>query len=301
MYVVKLKTILFFSIILFVSIVIGACGVNHFKDNTPKIGAVETFGETNSVDLPIIMYHGLTKKDSNVNTYFIPVSSFENDLKYLKENGYTTVLMKDVIDYIDGNSELPDKPIMLAFDDGFKNNLEYGFSLLEKYDMKAIISIVGKYSEDFSDIEDDNPEYAYLTWDDIKKLNESGRIEIGNHSYDMHMLPKEKENKDKRKGASQVLGESDEEYKKKLVEDTKKTQDLLEKNCGITPTFYTYPYGEVCKMSEETMKELGFHATITCMDKTNYINVNNHDSLFCLVKMLRTDKNSVTELLSNSH
>ena len=55
----------------------------------------------------------------------------------------------------------------------------------------------------FSSIDDSNPEYAYLTWDNIKELVDNDRLEIGNHSYNMHMLPGDKNNKDNRKGVGQ--------------------------------------------------------------------------------------------------
>ncbi len=97
-------------------------GILIFENNDSQFGFAESFSEDDrtSVELPIIMYHGLTKNPSKVNAYVIPISSFEEDLKYLKENGYTTVLMEDVINYVDGNEALPEKPIVLTFDDGFE-------------------------------------------------------------------------------------------------------------------------------------------------------------------------------------
>ena len=215
----------------------------------------------------------------------------------MKENGYTTVLMEDVINYVDGNEALPEKPIVLTFDDGFENNLEYGLPLLEKYDMKAVVSIVGQYAEKFSSIDDSNPEYAYLTWDNIKELVDNDRLEIGNHSYNMHMLPGDKNNKDNRKGVGQKNGESDETYREKFIADTEKNQQLLKDNCDITPVTYAYPYGEMCKNSEAILKELGYRATLSCLQKDNYITQGNPDSLYCLSRYLRSNTKSVAQLL----
>ncbi len=299
MFVVRLKTLVFFSVIFIISVVVGIVGFSSLRNNDSQFGFAESFSEDDrtSVELPIIMYHGLTKNPSKVNAYVIPISSFEEDLKYLKENGYTTVLMEDVINYVDGNEALPEKPIVLTFDDGFENNLEYGLPLLEKYDMKAVVSIVGQYAEKFSSIDDSNPEYAYLTWDNIKELVDNDRLEIGNHSYNMHMLPGDKNNKDNRKGVGQKNGESDETYREKFIADTEKNQQLLKDNCDITPVTYAYPYGEMCKNSEAILKELGYRATLSCLQKDNYITQGNPDSLFCLSRYLRSNTKSVAQLL----
>ena len=202
-----------------------------------------------------------------------------------------------MLNYVDGNEALPEKPIVLTFDDGFENNLEYGLPLLEKYDMKAVVSIVGQYAEKFSSIDDSNPEYAYLTWDNIKELVDNDRLEIGNHSYNMHMLPGDKNNKDNRKGVGQKNGESDETYREKFIADTEKNQQLLKDNCDITPVTYAYPYGEMCKNSEAILKELGYRATLSCLQKDNYITQGNPDSLYCLSRYLRSNTKSVAQLL----
>ena len=105
--------------------------------------------------------------------------------------------MKEVIDYVNGTGFLPKKPIVLSFDDGYYNNYYYAFPLLKKYNMKAVISIVGKLSDDFSQTPDENPSYAHLTWDDILEMHLSGCWEIQNHSYNCHSF-------DHRNGVSDV-------------------------------------------------------------------------------------------------
>lgn len=296
MFVIKLKTLLLYAAVLIISLIVGVVSFYCLKGQTPHI--VESFKENESVELPIIMYHGLTENPSKVNTYVIPVSDFESDLKYLKENGYTAVFMQQVIDYVEGDGELPEKPVVLTFDDGFENNYEYGLPLFEKYDMRGVVSIVGKYTEDYSKISDENPEYAYLNFETISKMVDSGRFEMANHSYNMHSLPKDKGNADNRKGAAQTAGESDEVYREKLTTDTEKNQKLLTDNCGITPNVYTYPYGELTKTSEAILRDLGFKATLSCMENMNYVTKGSSESLFCLCRYLRDNKRSVQQILN---
>ena len=77
----------------------------------------------------------------------------EQDFQYLKEQGYTAVLPDDLIAYANGEGQLPPKPILITFDDGYYNNYSYAFPLLKKYDMKAVISIVGNFTEQYSEKE----------------------------------------------------------------------------------------------------------------------------------------------------
>lgn len=300
MFVIRLRTLVWAAVIIIAAAALIVFGAIWIYDASDSPGfAVPTNGEP-AVKLPILMYHSLTDKASNVNTYTVPQSGFEADLKYLQDNGYTTVLMSEVIDYVDGKGDLPEKPIVLSFDDGFRNNLTIGLPLLEKYNMKAVISVVGSYSEKFAALDDKNPDYAYLDWNDIKALKDSGRIEIDNHSYNMHMLPGTKGNTDSRRGAAQKSNEGKESYKKKLTEDVEKTQNMLKEFCGIEPQVFTYPYGELCKTSEITLKELGFRATLSCLEKMNYVSVGNTDSLYCMCRFLRSDKKSAAEILNGA-
>ena len=88
------------------------------------------------VNLPILMYHSILKTNKSKGKFIVSPDTFEEDLKYIKDKGYTTVVMKDLIDYVYENKELPEKPIMLTFDDGYYNNYLYAFPLLKKYDCK---------------------------------------------------------------------------------------------------------------------------------------------------------------------
>ena len=91
---------------------------------------------TQGIKVPIIMYHSVLKSRSN--TYIVNPSVIENDFKYIKENGYTTITITDLINYVYNDSPLPEKPIIITFDDGHYNNLGYVLPLLEKYDMVFI-------------------------------------------------------------------------------------------------------------------------------------------------------------------
>lgn len=232
------------------------------------------------IEVPIIMYHSVLKDISRSNKYTITPSTLEEDLKYINTNGYNTVTISDLISYVYDNKELPEKPIIITFDDGHYNNYGYVYPLLEKYNMKAVISIVGSYTDKFSETDEANLNYSYLRWKDINELISTGRIEFQNHTYNLH------DNTHGRIGAKKKKGESDEEYKKILEEDINKLQNEFKETTGYIPTCFTYPFGGISNSSIEIIKELGFKASLSCEEGINKI-TKNPNSLYLLKRYNR--------------
>lgn len=240
------------------------------------------------VRVPIIMYHSVLKDTAKSGKYVITPTELESDFIYLKENGYTTILSEDLINYTNGG-ELPEKCVMITLDDGYLNNMTYVLPLLEKYDFKAIISVVGSYTERFSAEEDHNPNYSHFNFDDINELIACGRVEIGNHSYDLHSL-------DGRVGCSIKNGEDKKSYKQMLEADLKKTQKLLSDHCDYTPLTFTYPYGSSCESAAEVVEKMGFKVSLGCAQRVNFIARNPKD-LYSLGRFNRESGVSTAEFM----
>lgn len=232
------------------------------------------------IKVPIIMYHSILKDPARSNKYTITPAVLEEDLKYIKANGYETITISDLISYVYDDKPLPPKPIILTFDDGHYNNYGYLYPLLEKYDMKAVISIVGSYTDKFSETDEANLNYSYLRWKDINELISSGRVEFQNHTYNLH------DNTHGRIGAKKKKGESDNEYKKILEEDINKLQNEFKENTGYVPTCFTYPFGSISNSSLDIIKELGFKASLSCEEGINKI-TKNPNSLYLLKRYNR--------------
>ena len=223
--------------------------------------------------------------------YVISPDEFEADLKYLKKEGYETVNIGDLINYTYNGEPLPEKAVMLTFDDGYLSNLEYAYPLLKKYNMKAVISVIGKLSEDYAKTEDRHIPYAHITWDDIIKMTEEGVFEVQNHTYNMH-----KSKRGERFGAKRVSGETPEAYKEEFMRDVGLCQELLEKNCKITPLCFTYPFGMISDESVEFVKEMGFLASLSCREGVNYIS-DDTESLYLLKRYNRRHLRSAEKIL----
>lgn len=227
------------------------------------------------IKVPIIMYHSILKDSSKSNKYIITPTTFEKDLQYIYEHGYTTVTMSDLIAYVHQDKPLPEKPIIITFDDGHYNNLGYAVPLLEKYNMKAVISIVGSYTDTFSRTDEANLNYSYLRWKDIRNLMADEIIEFQNHTYNLHS------NTNGRMGCSKKSYESKASYEKVLSEDISKLQEEFKENTGYVPNTFTYPFGSISKASYPIIKNLGFKASLSCASGINYI-TKDYECLYCL-------------------
>ena len=213
--------------------------------------------------LPAIMYHSICSNEPR--DYSCTPLQLENDLDWLSRNGYRSVSAKQLIDYTEGIGELPDKPVLITFDDGFYNNLSLALPLLEKYDMNAIVSCVGSFTDIKAPADPHIDNYSYLTWEDISSLIASGRVELGNHTYDLHSVCGE------RKGCAKLTYESDEEYNDLLCNDIGLMQRESVINTSCEPVVFAYPFGSICRESVPLLRKLGFRMTLTCYESPNYI------------------------------
>ena len=250
---------------------------------TFKSISIKETANVDSVTLPIVMYHSMLNDKSLQNSYCIDPDIFEADLKYLEKNGYTTVTIKDLLNYVKGKP-LPKKIIMLTFDDGFYNNYTYAYPLLKKYKSKGVISPVASYSLEYSQNNIISASYGYCSFEVLKEMEESGYVEIANHSFNMHKTSP-------RLGIAQIKNETDEEYKKTLYKDIRKAQRLFVKNNIKKPLCFTYPFGSETKNTLPLLKKLGFKCTLTCFEKTNII-YRDKNCLYELGRYLRNGNES---------
>ncbi len=240
------------------------------------------------ITVPIIMYHQV--KNNSLGKDVISPYEFESDLKFLSSNNYHTVTMTQLIEFVYNDIPLPKNPIILSFDDGYLSTYKNVFPLLQKYNMKIVLSIVGKSTDDFSKVNDTNVDYAHLTWDHINEMRESGLVEIQNHTYNMHKII------NGRYGCGQKSNEALCDYEKALTDDVLTFQARCTSMTGWCPSTFTYPYGKYNDNSEQILKGLGYKATLSCRYGVNQIN-KNPDKLFGLKRMCRAHNHSLNKLI----
>ncbi|MCI6990463.1 MAG: polysaccharide deacetylase family protein [Clostridiales bacterium] len=195
--------------------------------------------------LPILMYHHLVPDGEACNEMTITAGRMEQDLQWLRDNGYHTVLPRELA----AGQALPEKPVLLTFDDGYRSNYELLFPLLQKYQMKAVISIIACMQE----LQADN----FISWDMCREMNQSGLVEIGSHTYSLHNLG-EREGRfvaGQPNGIQREAGETDAAFQTRVLDDIQKSYDLISKNVDKV-TFFAYPYGVTEPGAEELINRL---------------------------------------------
>ena len=246
-----------------------------------SLETLPVFTESEPVHLPILMYHSVLKNPQRTGKYVITPKKLEEDIIYLKNNGYETVSLKQVTKYVYNGEPLPEKPIMITFDDGMYNNLEYVLPILEKHDACAVFAVVGSYTDEYSESNVTNTNYSYLRWCDIAGLLETGRVEFASHSYDLHNISA------KRYGTAKNKSESSLDFISLFHEDTQKMQSAFSANCIFTPYAYAYPLGNFSKESERVLKKMGFLASFSCIEGINVITQDDPDCLYLLKRYNR--------------
>lgn len=230
--------------------------------------------------VPVIMYHSLLKDPARAGDYVVSPETFKADMTYLLDNGYTTVFVRDLADYVENGADLPSKPVVVTFDDGYYNVMEYVYPFMRENNIKGVMNVVGTYSDKSTAEDEHNPAYSYLTWEEISELEQSGVFEIGNHTYDMHSIGV-------RSGCKKKYGENTDTYRTAITEDIGGLQEILTEKSGVTPVTFAYPYGFISEESVPILHEMGFKALLTCYEKPNYIS---RDDPECLLHINRYNR-----------
>ena len=243
-----------------------------------------TNAEDTAIKMPIIMYHHMIKDTAYSNKFIITPAEFESDLKLIELMGFNTVNFEDVLNYEYNNIPLPQHPIIITFDDAYESSYVYAYPLLQKYHMKAVISIVGAFIDKKSEDIVKDIRYSYLTWDQVKEMSDSGVIEIDNHTYNMHS--NRSIIKNIRSGVMKMSNENMDQYTKAVQLDIGELQDRIDFYTGKTPQVFTYPYGAHSKISESIIRGMGFKVTLSAANGINRL-TGNPNELFLMKRTIR--------------
>ena len=220
---------------------------------------------SDSRDVPVIMYHAIMKDASRSGKYVITPETLRSDIEYILGKGYTPVFMSDLIDFVNYNGELPAKPVVLTFDDGYYNNYVYAYPILKEYGVKAVFSVIGKHTQTASTTgEKQSESYSHVTWDQLKEMSDSGLWEIQNHTYDMHRTGD-------KNGILEVKADTTAKTHELIMEDIRYMQELIYEHTGKTANTFTYPFGSFDDATQQLIKDMGFSATLSCCEGINHI------------------------------
>jgi peptidoglycan/xylan/chitin deacetylase (PgdA/CDA1 family) len=133
--------------------------------------------------VPVLCYHQIrdwkATDSKSSKDYIIPVGTFKEHIKMLADSGYHTILPDEYYAYLNTGASLPERPIMLTFDDTEENQYAIAAPTLKKYGFKAVYFIMT--------VSLGRPKY--MTRAEVKELSDAGNV-IGSHTWDHHNVKK---------------------------------------------------------------------------------------------------------------
>ena len=184
--------------------------------------------ETDTRYYHVLMYHSLCEDESGVNGETVTAAKFREDMQWLVDNGYTALFPSELLSM----DEVPEKCVMITFDDGYKSNYTLAYPILKELGLKAEISLIT------SCVDNSDTYTGFMNWDEVRELSESGLIEIGSHTHNLH---------NPENGGRMYEGEKNgimrASSRKAIKEDLETSRNLIEEHTGIRPVVFSYPYG----------------------------------------------------------
>ena len=222
------------------------------------ICAIVAPDEVDSVS--VIMYHNFVSEDDIKNgiefeEYSISPSDFEQDLIWLKENGYVTITSAELLYFLENKEPIPKKAVILSIDDGSWGVYTNAWPLLKKYGMKADFNVIGAQIDATWELlhsggtRKDEPA-PFCTWEELIEMQASGEINICSHTYGMHIY-----NKEKRVGMSMMENESFEEFAEAVKKDYNLALSCIEGWLGNMTETVAYPYSKRSAIGDQIVLE----------------------------------------------
>lgn len=176
--------------------------------------------------ISILMYHSIGYEKNN--GLRMPEKQFREQMKYIKDNGYTTLTMDELYSYFTENKPIPKKSLVITFDDGYLDNYKYAYPILKEFNLKATIFVIA------SNIDRDN---RSINSKQLKELQSNG-IDIQSHTLKHEELNKLS-------------------YEQQL-KTLKESKQVMEKTLDKKVNYIAYPYGKYNENTIRAVKDAGY-------------------------------------------
>jgi peptidoglycan/xylan/chitin deacetylase (PgdA/CDA1 family) len=208
------------------------------QDFTIRLNPTPTDNLSSTLRVPILMYHYVSRPPANADIYRNDLSvtpeNFREQMVYLVEEGYSTIDLYDLSTAVTNKGSLPDKPIILTFDDGYIDNYQNAFQILQEFELKATFFVATGF------VDAGNPNY--MDWTMIEEMSAAG----------MRFEPHSKTHLDLREKEREVL-----------LYEILGSQETIAAHTGYVPRYFAYPGGRYDGPVIDILSELGFWGAVT--------------------------------------
>ncbi|MDR1588732.1 MAG: polysaccharide deacetylase family protein [Oscillospiraceae bacterium] len=254
----------------------------HFRNCVGDMMLAEMFGDAGryvpddsgdyTSELTVYMYHDIyddATLGGEAPANGTSLSAFEADMRALADGGYTTVGIDELIGYVEQGTDLPEKPVLITFDDGYMSNYELAFPVLRSMGYKAVMFIIGVSVGRDTYKNTGEPMLPHFGEAEMREMADSGLISIQSHSYDMHQV--EGRDDPPRPGVLRFADESEEEYIAVLRGDYARSRAEIEAATGESVVAFAYPFGLSDKLSAVLLRQMGVKLTFSTEPGVNEI------------------------------
>lgn len=249
-----------------------------------------------STQVPILMYHHLSEDVTN--SEMVSPAQFEAQIRALSEAGYTGVSFDELQAYVLRGEPLPEKPVVITFDDGYRSNYTLAYPILQKYNMKAAIFVIGvSFGKDHYK----DTDYAitpHFGAAEAAEMAASGLVSIQSHTYDMHQWLPYETGSAVRENILPLPGESEEAYVQTLTEDFTRSRAQLESATGQPVDVLAYPAGQYSTLAQVTLQSLGVHVTLSTNPGVNTVVKGLPQTLYAMLRFGITEDVTPEALLN---
>lgn len=230
---------------------------------TTSRAAIAGKSEEPSASATILLYHRFDSVPKDEMT--VRPSEFEGQIKFLRDNGYNIVPLRDIVNFMMGRGTLPPRAVAITSDDGHRSVFTVMKPIVEHYRIPVTLFI---YPSAIS-----NASYA-MTWDQLKQLQATGLFQIESHTYWHPNF-----NKDKRR-----LSPAD--YKKFVDGQMTKSKQVLERRMGTHVDLLAWPFGIYNDQLIASARQAGYVAAFTIVRRP----VSRQDNIMAIPRFIVTNK-----------
>ncbi|MFM4941274.1 poly-beta-1,6-N-acetyl-D-glucosamine N-deacetylase PgaB, partial [Aeromonas enteropelogenes] len=237
-------------------------------------------------DYVVLCYHDIVDLKLTPNLRLYPQTIRRDTLirhfNWIKQQGYHPVSFQQVLDARVGKAPLPDKAILLSFDDGYESFYRLVYPLLKLYNYPAVFALVGSWLEVADDQmvsygNDKLPRSYFVNWPQIREMQASGLVEIASHTFASHygLLANPQGNVQPAvttAGWSQAGYESMADYRARVKADFDASARQLKQQTGQAPRIMVWPYGAFNETALDLAREAGMPYTFTLAEGLNKVN-----------------------------
>jgi biofilm PGA synthesis lipoprotein PgaB len=225
-----------------------------------------TTAEINQGQFLALCYHAAPLRAAPDDSYSVTQSQFAEQMEYLRTHGYNPVSLDDIVKAREGKKALPEKAVLLTFDDAYISYRDFVVPLLEKLGYPSVLAVVGAFIDNPPG---DLPE-PLMNWEQIREVSGHRFVEVVSHSYDLHKSVQY--NPQGNIGSAVSVRaydpvtktyETEDEYRARLEDDFIIQQKVFQEKLGFTPRALVWPYGRYNSISLAIARNHGFELTFS--------------------------------------